>query len=485
MSSCPKIGIKIHNSGRGQTQLTPYQPPAQAPPRSSYHQHAPKTFEPAPRQQSYQQLAQTALVPRKPQTPTLVLQQPQQQQQPFYSFDEYMAHHQNQITHHQQQMQYHQELLKKYQQTGIHAPAPAPQPQPPPQQRALVPHQGAAPPQQQRALVPHHPTGPKTTTAANPFDAIDLNIDNYKLEDILTLFNITDPNLTDEVMKKAKRDMLKLHPDKCQNRLDPKYYEFFKKAYNYLEQVHQFQNRSENRAGRSTDYSAVEFHDEDNSQLVKDFFHKQGGGGFSNKAFNEQFEKVYVPDEAAAKGYDDWFKSDEGIIGQPEGKIGKGAINSHIENYKRELGGALMKYTGVADHIYTGTAAGGAVLNVGAVDNFTGSSTGDIFSGRGLVFTDLKQAYTETLIPIAAEDEYEKTAKYRNVNEYQSARDMDAKTYKVMSDAELKAYIAEQERRAGHEGAAVAFQFAKQNEKAQAAQTSFWSNLKQLTYGGG
>jgi hypothetical protein len=411
-----------------------------------------------------------------------------------------MAHHQTQITHHQQQMQYHQELLKKYQHPygrpaecvplkGAHSaqhsngvvPMPRQTPPQPQTQQALVPL--ATPTQQQQQQRSLIPSGAKPTNAANPFDALDLNIDNYKLEDILALFNIKNANLTDDVMKQAKRDMLKLHPDKCQNRLDPKYYEFFKKAYAYLEQVHQFQNRSENRAGRSTDYSAAEFRDEDNSVVIKEFFHKQGG--FSNKAFNEQFEKHYVPDEDAAKGYDDWFKSDDGIIGQPEGKIGKSGINNHIENYKRNMGGTLTKYTGVADHIYTGTAAGGAVLNVGAIDNFTGTSSGDVFSGRGLVFTDLKQAYTETLIPIAAEDEYEKAAKYRNVNEYQAARDVDAKSYKTMSNADSEAYIAEQERQAGHEGASVAFYFAKQNERSQAAQNNFWSNLKQLTYGGG
>jgi len=449
MSKCPKIGIKIHPTPANQ--ITPY-----VPPRSSYH------------------MQKTALVPRVANTSAPPLSPPQQ---PFYSFDEYMAHHQTQIQHHQQQMQYHQELLKKYQ-TPLARPAVIPQ-----HPTALVPRQPTAvvpqhPTRQSNAVVPQHPT-PRQST--NPFDTLDLNLDNYKMEDILALFNIKDANLTDEVMKRAKREMLKLHPDKCQNRLDPKYYEFFKKAYGYLEQVQQFQNRTQNRDNRSTDYSANEFHDEDNTQLVKDFFHKQGG--FSNAAFNEQFEKVYVPDEAVSKGYDDWFKSDDGIIGQPDGKIGKSAINSHIENYKRSLGGTIMKYTGVADHIYTGSAAGGAVLNVAAIDNFTGTSSGDVFSGRGLVYTDLKQAYTETLIPIAAEDEYEKTTKYRNINEYQAARDVDAKSYKTMSKAESDAYIAEQERKAGQEGASVAFYFAKQNEKAQTAQNSFWSGIKQLAYG--
>ena len=50
---------------------------------------------------------------------------------------------------------------------------------------------------------------------------MDLNINNYDLDDILNLFKL-DYQFDIHDLKKAKKTMLKLHPDK--SRLDPKYF---------------------------------------------------------------------------------------------------------------------------------------------------------------------------------------------------------------------------------------------------------------------
>ena len=55
---------------------------------------------------------------------------------------------------------------------------------------------------------------------------IDLNIDNYNLEDILNLFNISY-NFNEEDLKNAKKIVLHSHPDK--SKLDKKYFLFFTK----------------------------------------------------------------------------------------------------------------------------------------------------------------------------------------------------------------------------------------------------------------
>lgn len=312
----------------------------------------------------------------------------------------------------------------------------------------------------------------------NPFDNLDLDLNNYKFDDIKRLFDIEDSNLTDEIMKTAKRKVLKLHPDKCKMKLDPKIYEFFQKAYSYLDSVYQFQNRSENRENRNGKYSSSDIHDEDNSALLKEYFEKQGG--FSNEHFNKQFEQ-YAPKDEHNQGYNEWFKSDENMFEKPQEKISKNNMNAYIEKQKQKLC-EITPYKGVSD-MYVGTAIGGALLDMSSTNNFTGSTSGDLFSNRGLVFTDLKQAYTETLIPVSEADFHNKK-QYKNVNEYSAMREQDANSYKRMSKAESEVYIKEQEKKQGMEAASVAFQLAKQAEKAKEKTNDFWSSIRQITYGG-
>ena len=58
---------------------------------------------------------------------------------------------------------------------------------------------------------------------------LDLNIDNYTLNDLYNLFNVPFQNgtsyLGEPSLKTAKQIVLKMHPDKSQ--LDSKYFLFF------------------------------------------------------------------------------------------------------------------------------------------------------------------------------------------------------------------------------------------------------------------
>ena len=61
---------------------------------------------------------------------------------------------------------------------------------------------------------------------------LDLDVDNYSLDDLYNLFNISNNNsnqvLDEHSLKGAKQIVLKMHPDKSQ--LDSKYFLFFSKA---------------------------------------------------------------------------------------------------------------------------------------------------------------------------------------------------------------------------------------------------------------
>ena len=135
---------------------------------------------------------------------------------------------------------------------------------------------------------------------------VDLDIENYELEDILNLFKL-QYNFVEADLKRAYRMALKLHPDK--SGLDAEYFRFYMKAYKIVENIFNFRNRKKKCAydavynARETDISedkAVLLHSL-NGKSIKEF----------NKWFNEQFEKVKVNDDENDSGYGKWIKENE------------------------------------------------------------------------------------------------------------------------------------------------------------------------------
>ena len=68
-------------------------------------------------------------------------------------------------------------------------------------------------------------------------DNLDLDLDNYTLDDLLALFKL-DYDFNKEELGRAYRMALKTHPDKCN--LDKDIYLFFMKAYKMVERVYKF-----------------------------------------------------------------------------------------------------------------------------------------------------------------------------------------------------------------------------------------------------
>ena len=71
---------------------------------------------------------------------------------------------------------------------------------------------------------------------------IDLELDNYNLQDLLTLFNLSN-NFDQVDLKQAKRCVLQLHPDK--SGLDKEYFLFYCKAFRMIKNIHDFRNKKQ------------------------------------------------------------------------------------------------------------------------------------------------------------------------------------------------------------------------------------------------
>jgi hypothetical protein len=291
-----------------------------------------------------------------------------------------------------------------------------------------------------------------------PMSELDLNLDNYSLSDLFNLFNIQSETLDDNIMYNAKQITLKMHPDK--SRLDPKFFIFFRKAYERLNEIYKFQNKSLKKSKDTNDVSMSE----DQMTILKNF---ETQNKFENKSdfnqwFNQNFEKYRI-DNPNERGYGDWLKSDDNIINVNE-NVTMSNMNQIFEQKKKQIQ-AVTVYSGIQNDMASFKGSSFSLLNDG--DNFSSEH-----------YTDLKQAYTETVIPVTLED-YEKIPKFNNIEEYKShRRNVDVTP---IDNLEAMRILERQERDAEKESQALAYRYAREAEKAKENQNMFWSALKQLT----
>ena len=158
---------------------------------------------------------------------------------------------------------------------------------------------------------------------------VDLDIENYELEDILNLFKL-QYNFVEADLKRAYRMALKLHPDK--SGLGAEYFRFYMKAYKVVENIFNFRNKKKKCAYDSV-YNAKE---NDISEDKAVLLHSLNGKSIKefNKWFNKQFEKVKVNDEENDSGYGKWIKENE--VSENNEKVSLSEFGRVFEKKKTE-----------------------------------------------------------------------------------------------------------------------------------------------------
>lgn len=297
----------------------------------------------------------------------------------------------------------------------------------------------------------------------------DLEINNYNLNDILNLFHLRE-NFNEADMKRAKRQVLKLHPDK--SRLDPSYFLFYSKAYKILHQVYEFNNRTTKKSdGVNTDeYVPLETSQEDKNVALSSFFDKNKKlkkvNNF-NDWFNKEFEKQKMENDAEKTGYGDWLTSDDDVMEQTE--IGNvSAMAEQIAKRKQEVR-SMVVHQGINDMESGGPSA--SSLGGGALENYSSG----MFSS--VQFQDLKQAHVESVIPVTDED-YANVKKFRNVNEYNTYRHNQDTT--PLSEQQALQYLASRDKQEESLSTQRAFDLAKQTEEANERNTQFWAGIMKI-----
>lgn len=294
---------------------------------------------------------------------------------------------------------------------------------------------------------------------------LDLDIRNYKLEDITRLFKI--PLVFNESdLRTAKLAVLQTHPDKSQ--LPKEYFLFFSSAYKMLYQVYTFRS-GKNRNNKESykeiiDEDAVDAN-EDSMKLCVDKVKRLSAAEF-NKLFNEHYEKCKIEMEEDT-GYEDWFRS------QQHDDSGDELTNaswdqrvSHIDKKKQRLRESLAivsKNDLECVNIYGST--NGYALGQGVPEEHSSG----LFSS--LQYEDLKKAHTETVIPVTNED-YVNSKKFTNTHDLKVFRDLNLKSYNYDKEEAVKKKNVQAYQEA-EDNTHRAFIMAKQDEIAQEMNKKF------------
>ena len=300
---------------------------------------------------------------------------------------------------------------------------------------------------------------------------MDLNIENYDLDDILNLLKMPK-DFVEEDLKAAKKIVLKTHPDK--SGLPPDYFRFYSQAYKKIYFIWKFKSSSA-KDNNSKTYDEIMSNDEkvghfsrQKKETLTDFLssnHLKEGKNF-NKWFNEQFEKNKIQSEEETNGYGDWLKSDEDI--DEEKKISYTQMGEEIEKKKQQVR-SLVVHKGI-DELYS---------NFNGASNLTGDSPecfgSDLFSS--LQYEDLRKAHVESVIPVTMDD-YNNVKKFKNLNEYNNYRN--TQNIVPLSEVQAAEYLNNKNKYEETETTNRAYKLAQQLEESNKKQSTFWGSIMKI-----
>ena len=298
-------------------------------------------------------------------------------------------------------------------------------------------------------------------------DGVDLNLDNYSLDDLLSLFYLT-PGFSSQELRAARRVVAKVHPDK--SNLPAHYFAFFDKAYKLLEQVHRTQVSRADAAAREAlgpRPEEITYEAERDEALATTLNKYTETPGF-NKVFNELFEKHAPVQYEQTQGHGDWLGE---TTAEPDRQGTREEVFARCKREAREL--VAMPTLTAANE---GAGGGWHSDLVSQDEGAYGSSTSST-----LPYQDLRQAHEVSVIPVSEELDFDRRKQYAGVGALKAEREsMDrATTLPSMEDSRHLLDRREADERAA--GMNRAFTLAQQQEKGERASAQMLSGMMRLT----
>jgi len=314
---------------------------------------------------------------------------------------------------------------------------------------------------------------------------LDLNIDNYSLQDILKLFKL-NYNFDSNDVKQCYRLALKTHPDKCD--LGVEYFHFFMKAYKIIEEIYKFRNKDQinsssklvNSANTNygemyanNDLDSYSLHGEStketNEKILKCVKNKSRAE--FNEWFNQLFNKVKIVDEEVDDGYEEWFRGNENKGDLSQEKLSNDQFSRQFEKH-REKTKAMVRYEGVKELQSSGETANNGY---GILRKKPESYSSSLFSK--LNYEDLKKAHTETVVPVTQSD-FENKEKFNNLNELKQYRNN--QNVNAMSIEQSRQYLNRKKNTENEFNTNRAYDLIKQDQRIAESHKKWWSHIRQL-----
>lgn len=300
-------------------------------------------------------------------------------------------------------------------------------------------------------------------------DNVDLNIDNYDLNDILNLFKIP-PNFNETHLKNAKKMVLMTHPDK--SKLHADYFRFYSKAYKVIYSIWEFKNKTKNPNNTNLNYKDNDMYfDAEKKEILNNYLEKLDMKKTENfnKWFNKYFDKNKIKSEQNEHGYGDWLKSEEDLEEQ-QNINSQSQLAEEIERKKQKMR-ALIVHNGI-NEINASLSFMGSELTNDAPQCYSS----DLFSN--LKYEDLRKAHTETIVPVTLED-YNNVKKFKNLNEFNIYRQTQDLT--PLSETQALDYLHNKNRINENESTLRAYKLAKEMEESAKKIDNSWNEMRLLS----
>ena len=234
-------------------------------------------------------------------------------------------------------------------------------------------------------------------------DTHNLNIHMYSLKEVLELFQLTY-TISEEDMKRAKKQVLMLHPDK--SRLSSDYFLFYKKAYEVVYQYYENQTKM-NKAVPNEEviYQPIKSDwNKSTDKKVTSVINTMSKTEFNNK-FNELFENNMV--DKTVNTRNEWF-SQESPIYETDQQVSSKNMGQIFDTFKERQSG-LTIYKGVQEMIVNGGTS-----RLYDDDDDTSYVCSDPFSK--LKYDDLRKVHKDQTMFAVSEKDYTKVQKYQSVD---------------------------------------------------------------------
>lgn len=259
----------------------------------------------------------------------------------------------------------------------------------------------------------------------------NLNISTYSLDELLGLFDISSHHtITLEDMKRAKKKVLMLHPDK--SKLGPEYFLFYKKALDIISQYFQHQNRQHvDVATQNTQYSAPSVPKSHNQQINQSI-QNMGTDKYQEK-FNQLFEENMAKKIDPSKNA--WFSSNDPVFEHTQANNAR-QMGEVLESIKQK-NQAMIQYTGVMEM----QSNSGTNFYDDEEENSAQYVSSDPFSK--LKYDDLRKVHKDQTVFAVSESDYQKVPKYSSVDHFVRER---GQTGPPLDKSEAEKMLAHRER---------------------------------------